>query len=423
MNTLGPVVRRSSAPRVAGLDLGSTHLKAVCAELDPDAVPVATVRALRRARTPREAEELVTVALRLLSEVIDEGGSVAAVGLASMAETGVPLDAHGEPLTPLLRWDAARSAVAADRLASDIAPAEIFARTGVRLGPKAPLATWAWLGEEHPGVRSRMRRWAGVADLVAQSLTGRLATDHTLAGRTGAFPLDGAGFDDDLLALVGLDPSAMPEVMAPDASVGEWRGVPVAVAGHDHQVGAYVCGVRRPGDVANSLGTAEVVLRVLAGRPDLERVRAAGLSLVRTVGGRRDALLAGVGASGATYAAWLDEHDVEDAGPGSPGLAALFEELSLRTRGAYDDMLALDADSTTPAPVTLFGGPGARNPVWTRIKAEVLPGGLRRVRHEEPVAVGAAVVAAERAGLLTPGALALPAESFVPGSGPKETGP
>jgi xylulokinase len=416
MNTLGTVERRSSALRAAGLDLGSTHLKAVCVDICPDTVPSVTVRALRRAPTPEGAEDLVALARRLLDEVVELGGPVAAVGVASMAETGVPLDARDLALTPLLRWDAARAEAAADRLGSEIAPAELFARTGVRLGPKTPLATWAWLAEEHPQVRARMRRWAGVADLVVLSLTGRLATDHTLAGRTGAFPLDGAGFDDDLLALVGLERSALPEVTAPDASVGEWHGLPVAIAGHDHQVGAYACGVRLPGDVANSLGTAEVVLRVLADRPDPQRVLAGGMSLVRTVSGGHDALLTGVGASGAAYAAWLEERDLNDPDPEAPALSSLFEELSRSTRRAYDEQVALDPAAIAPAPVTLFGGPGARNPVWTRIKAGLWPEGVRLVDQVEPVAVGAAVVAAERAGLIATGAVALPAESFGPGS-------
>jgi xylulokinase len=397
-----PVPRRSSALRVAGLDLGSTHLKAVCVDLEPGAAAPVTLRSLRRASTPPTAEDLVATALRLLDDVVADGGAVAAIGIASMAETGAPLDEKDEPLTPLLRWDATRPGDVVDRLAERIAPAELFARTGVRLSTKVPLATWAWLATAHPGTWARMRRWAGVADLVGLALTGRLATDHTLAGRTGAYALGSDRYDDELLGLVGLDAAALPEVLAPGRPVGRSDGIPVAIAGHDHQVGAHACGVRAPGDVANSLGTAEVVLRVLGSRPDPERVRVADMSLVRTVGGREQALLASVGATGGTYAAWLASPE-----PRATGHAQLLEQLCAQTRRAYDAQLALDP--VPPSPVTLFGGPGARNPEWTRIKAASIPAGIRVVQQEEPVAVGAAVVGAERAGLIAPGAVTLAA--------------
>jgi sugar (pentulose or hexulose) kinase len=226
------------------------------------------------------------------------------------------------------------------------------------------------------------------------------------------------------------------------------------VAGHDHQVGAYVCGVRSPGDTANSLGTSEVVLRILEDAADPAAVQAAGMSLVRTVAGGRPALLAGAGSAGTAYAAWVGEHgldpDTPSLGCGPTGLlvlpyvrgrqcpepdpdarlrvvgdvgaagpdelmAALLEGLSLQTRWMYDVQRALDPGARGRSPMTLFGGPGARNAGWVRVKAEVLPDGVRVVAQHEPVAVGAAVIAAERAGLVEPGAVVLPAgEPAVP---------
>jgi sugar (pentulose or hexulose) kinase len=429
---------------VAGLDLGTTYVKAVCVDLDPTADRPVQIVDVRRTPTPATAEELVAAALSLLREVSrapGAGGAVAAVGVASMAETGVPLDVHDRPLTPLLTWDARRPA---SRLLDGLDAADLFTRTGVRLSPKVPLATWAWLSEHHRDVHSRMRRWAGAADLVAHALTGRVVTDHTLAGRTGAHLLDEGRWAEDLLGLVGLRPEQLPEVALPDDVAGQADGVPVVVAGHDHQVGAHACGVRAPGATANSLGTTEVVLRVLDGAPDPSRVHAAGMSLVRTVGGRERALIAGNGAAGAAYAAWTAEHpesrdlplgvtgllvlpylrgrqcpdpdpdatmrvvgDLDRATPGELTKAVL-EGLCLQTRWMYDEQRRLDP-GPADGPVVLFGGPGARNRDWTRVKAEVLPHPLRLVDQDEPVAVGAAIVAAERARLLAPGSVLLPA--------------
>jgi xylulokinase len=434
-----------SAVRAVGLDVGTTYLKAVCVDLDPRGDRPVEVLALHRTPTPGGAEAMIAASRDLVQRVVGDAGPVAAIGIASMAETGVPLDEHGDPLTPLLTWDALRPL--SDTLA-DLDHRDLFARTGVRIGPKAPLATWAWLAEAHPDVRGRMRRWAGAADLVAHALTGRLATDHTLAGRTGAYLLHEGTWDHGLLDLVGLDHEALPEVA--DGAAGRTDdGVPVWVAGHDHQVGAHVCGVRAPGDTVNSLGTSEVVFRVLAGAADPEAVHAAGMSLVRVVGGTRLALIAGAGAAGAAYAAWVAERgldpdrlalppgptgllvlpylrgrqcpdpdpdarlravgDIDSASP-EVQLKALLEGLSLQTRWMHDVERTLDPGHGPDAgPMTLFGGPGARNAAWARVKAEVLPDGVRVVPQDEPVAVGAAVVAAERAGLVEPDAVVLPA--------------
>ncbi len=427
--------------RVAGLDLGTSYVKAVCVGLDPGSERPAEVLAVRRRPTPAAADDLVSAALALVGEVTADVGPVAGIGIASMAETGVPLDGRGRPLTALLRWDARRPPSAA----LDVVDARsLFARTGVRLSPKVPLATWAWLAESRPEVRARMRCWAGAADLVALALTGRLVTDHTLAGRTGAQLLDGGGWAKDLLDLVGLRADTLPEVAGPDEVAGHAGGVPVVVAGHDHQVGAHACGVRAPGDTADSLGTTEVLLRVLDGDPEPEAVRSAGMSLVRTVGGGARAIVAGNGAAGSAYAAWTDAHPgSDDLPPGPTGLLvlpylhgrqcpdpdpaatmrvvgdaeratagaltkAVLEGLCLQARWMYDAQRRLDPGAAA-GPVVLLGGPGARNGAWTRVKSEVLPHPLHVVAQEEPVAVGAAIVAAERAGLVPRGSVALAA--------------
>ncbi|MDF1605776.1 FGGY family carbohydrate kinase [Nocardioides sp. YIM 152315] len=433
----GPVVR------VAGLDLGTSYVKTVGVDLDPASDRPVRVRELRRAPTPTGAAALVAVARRLLDEVAD---GAAGIGIASMAETGVPLDADDRPLTELLTWDARRPL---SPTLAELDPVGLFARTGVRLSPKVPLATWAWLAREHPDVVRRTRRWAGAADLVALALTGTLATDHTLAGRTGAHLLDDSAWDADLLALAGVAHVGLPEVVS-DRPVGRAAGIPVVVAGHDHQVGAHASGVSAPGDTANSLGTTEVVLRVLDGAPERAAVHAAGMSLVRTVGGARRALLAGNGSAGAAYAAWvadqgLDPDAVElpngpsdllvlphlrgrqcpdpdpgarlrvvgDLGAATDGdrLRALLEGLALQTRWMDAVGRSLDPGAAT-GPFVVFGGPGARNDDWTRVKAEVLARPLRLVTQHEPVAIGAAIVAAERAGLVEPGSVALPTDSL-----------
>jgi sugar (pentulose or hexulose) kinase len=443
-----------------GIDLGTTNTKVALVVLGASG---AQVRAVASAPTPEPAA-LKGVLLALVGEVLAGQPAPDAVGIASMAETGVPLDGGGAPLGPWVRWNAHHAGAEADALAARLGWAELVAATGVRPSAKAPLATWAWLRANRPDLWRATARWAGVADLAAFLLTGRLTTDHTLAGRTMAYRLPrGAlpeSFDAELLAEVGLRPEQLPSVGGPAAGVtdaafvhcGLRAGTPVVVAGHDHAVGAYACGVREPGDVADSLGTAEAVMTVVAGAPDPVAVGRAGMSTVVTVGGRHRAVLAGSSSAGAVLEPWLGRGAAvfDDLPPGPTGVLVLpylqgrqtpapdpdatfrivgqepshgpavlakatLEGLCLHTRWMLAEQARLAGPATT---VYLFGGAVAANPAWTRIKARVLPTPLRIVPAVEPVATGAAIVAAVRSGHADPPGPALAAEAAPHGTNP-----
>lgn len=304
-----------------GLDIGSTTTKAALIAVDVATGGVREV-ATSATPTPTDADELASRALAVARDVVgDRGPRVVAIGVASMAETGVPIDSDGVPLTPLLRWDAGHGAGGAAELAP--VSAQLFERTGVRLSAKTPLATWAGLRLDQPDVVARWAVWLGAADVVVHRLTGERVTDHTLAGRTGGYPLGrldapaASEFDGELVGLVGLRPEQLPRVAGPTEiaarttpavarELGVPAGTPVVVAGHDHQVAAWAAGVRQPGRVADSLGTAEAVLSVLPAVPPMAPVRAEGMSVVRTVAADHVALVAGSGTAGAMLRHWLE---------------------------------------------------------------------------------------------------------------------
>ncbi|MFP5282919.1 MAG: FGGY-family carbohydrate kinase [Actinomycetes bacterium] len=457
-----------------GLDVGSTNLKAVLVEVEPDRWP--DPKALRpiasaTAPTPRSGAELVARALMLIEDVAAAaaGRPTACVGIASMAETGVPLDADDQPLGDLVRWDGERGRQDADRLAAALGADALFAATGVRPAAKAPLAVWSFLGRTEPDRWARMRRWAGAADLVALALTGRLVTDHTLAGRTMAYRLPAPGqplppeFDADLLGFVGMRTQQLPSLLAPGTAVaapvraggvaGLRPGTPVVVAGHDHAVGTWAVGVRRPGQVANSVGTAESVTRVLATRPEAVAVRRDGMSLVRTVAGDRDAVVAGSASAGAMFAWWSEQvasavnpltllahqpsrptpsgfvvlpylHGRQAPVPDPDARARFVGDVSGRAPAALAqallDGLSLHSRWLTSAAAELTGQPahlgeavvlgGAVRPgsPWLQTKVAMGPARTRGVGVDEPVAVGAALLAACRVGELDPETTVLP---------------
>jgi sugar (pentulose or hexulose) kinase len=457
-----PTDRNPTVPAV-GIDIGTTNMKVVLVGVGAGRVDVVAVAA---APTPQPAG-LDRALRQLLQRTLARRPPPAVVGIASMAETGVPLDVSGRPLGNWVRWNS-DSAGEADELARRLGRTELIAATGVRPSAKVPLVRWAGLRRRRESEWAAMSAWAGVADLAGLLLTGRLVTDHTLAGRTMAYRLPGAGepvpegFDPDLLAEVGLRPKQLPDVAPPGTITGRTRGefadcglaagTPVIIAGHDHAVGAYGAGVRQPGAVADSLGTAEAIITVTATAPDPLAVARAGMSSVVTVGGRHRALLAGSPAAGAALQWWLEHeaagqdpdellaavlrHHVGRAGRPSDLLVlpypsgrptpdpdpdarlqirgrrpdhgpvelahALLEGLCLHARWMLVEQARLTGLDPTSTTVTVLGAAVTAVPAWSRLKASVRPGPVRIVSTDEPVATGAAILAAANAGLVDP---------------------
>lgn len=458
---------------MAGVDIGSTSVKVAIVAVENG---VLRELAVRSAPTPTDMGTLLAEVFRLLREVVAHSPHPpAAIGITSMAETGVPLDAHGVALTGILRWDRARDSTEADSLIADFGAESLFAATGVPPGPKAPLCTWLWLGQSHPGVFRAMARWAGIADVVAMALTDRLVTDHTLAGRTMAYRLPPAGeplpegFDDELLSLVGLRQQHLPDVVRPgeaagsvtqaaSAATGIQAGVPVFVAGHDHAVGAWAAGMRQPGDAADSVGTTEGVVSIASHALNRSRVAPSGMSIVRTVTGEHEALLGGSPAAGSLVQWWAenelsattlasmldslslaaaersgaivlpyprgrqcpvpDEHATlrvladDDATP-LERTRALFEALAFQARWIYESQRQLSREYTRGRPVHLIGSAVTANTFWAAVKATAMPVQLHLAAVQEPVAAGAALLAGVRAGVLAE-APPLPAHAVAP---------
>ncbi|HEY3558236.1 MAG TPA: FGGY family carbohydrate kinase [Kribbella sp.] len=269
-----------------GVDIGTTNVK-VCRV--PDG-------AVRSARTPEDAEALQYAVLRMVAE-LSAGRQIDAIGITAMAETGVPLDRELRPLTKLITWRDQPGVEQAERLATELGSVELYARTGLRLSPKLPVVTWRWLREARPELLGRTRLWAGAPDLALAALTGTYAMHLTHAQRLGVLDLESRRWDEELLRYGGLD--RLPSVVESMTVAGTTPdGVPVVLCGHDHLVGAWAAGVREPGQVADSLGTAEAIITPSHGLVLDDALRKQGISMSWYVDGQHGCAVSGNGAAG-----------------------------------------------------------------------------------------------------------------------------
>lgn len=452
---------RASPTLLVGLDVGTTNVKAAAYD-DRGRVHAVAARRLpvhhpRPGWSEYDPEALFDTAATVLRSVMREvnATSVAGIAVASMAETAVPLGGAGEALHPAIAWHDERTRPQADWWRRHVGADAVYQRTGLPIVPIFGIHKLMWLRANVPEAYARTRAWLNVADYVAYRLCGVQATDVSLASRLMVLDLTERRWSDDLLNACGVDRRILPEVVQSGQRLGEVHavgeaatgvpaGTPVAAGGHDHACGALALGLTEPGDVLDSMGTAESLLTVVR-RPHLSAAMAhGGYQQGAHVVPDRTYCNAGLYTSGACIE-WLrsllaaDDPDAygvlerwASASPvGSRGVFFLPHlrlpsppVVALSARGAFvglrastdrGDMarallegLAFEAHASleglvermalTLRHVRAIGG-GTRNRTLMRMKAALLGRPLEVALHDEATTLGAALLAGVGAGV------------------------
>jgi sugar (pentulose or hexulose) kinase len=436
-----------------GIDLGTTHCKVGLFAEDGSPLRLAA-RPMPRERDAAGAVVYAPEAVwETLIEAIEavaagEYPPVAAIGIASMAETGLLIDRHsGTPRTPFLPWFDATAAPHAARLAAQAPEGERFPRFGIYPSSKCSLAKILRVREEQPALLDGAT-WLSVADYTAYRLTGVQATDYSLAGRTHAFALPERAWATDWLRQLDLPDDLFPPALpggtplgtVADAPLARRRiapGTPVAIAGHDHVCAAFGAGVAAPGQALDSMGTAEVLIGALAPGPLGAAERCSGLTFgimpptgahywlggLSSSGGSLDWLRGILGEPALTYEAIQSLQQTLPRDPGDllylPYLAGSGAPLpNPAARGAFiglaaghtrADLLRAVFEGTAyqleairraagriaghPVDRIVAAGGGTRNPRWLQIKADVYGVPVEALAADEAALLGAALIA------------------------------
>jgi sugar (pentulose or hexulose) kinase len=296
--------------KLLGIDIGTTHIKG--AVFNPDGTVVSRASLPTPTRMSQTCayynpEELWRTTAEVIRDVTEDITDLAAIGVASMAETGVLLDRRtGDPRSDFLPWFNTCASDQAERLKRDY-NAERFARSGIRASFKCSLAKLLYLSDRGADFRNGI--WLSSADYIVYRLTGTFATDFSLAGRTYAFDLLNKVWDEAWLKSLGFSADLFPPVFQAGTPVGlaNFEGlpaVPAAVAGHDHICAALAVGAITPGIVFDSMGTAETLVGTLNGIELDTNALNSGLSYGCHVAPDRYYWLGGISASGGSIE-WL----------------------------------------------------------------------------------------------------------------------
>jgi sugar (pentulose or hexulose) kinase len=260
-----------------GLDVGTTTSKAVVFTEAGD--PVASGRAhtpwnIATTGAEVDATALLNSARTAVAEALTEcpPGPIGGLGVASLAESGVLLNRHGEAVAPVIAWHDTRDHKELAELPKVVSAQDFSATTGLPFRQQWSLTKHRWLLDNVPSARDAVRR-LNVAEWIVRGLGGEEATEQSLASRTGWLRLAERSWWDATLGWSGASEALMPPLVTagtPLGRVGADAGLPrltgavLTVAGHDHQAAVIGAGADGPGDELDSCGTAEALVRTIA---------------------------------------------------------------------------------------------------------------------------------------------------------------
>ncbi len=200
---------------------------------------------------------------------------ILAVSVTSQRASVIAMDDDGTPIYDAIMWQDKTSHAECDYIRSKISPEDVYSLTGLHIDPYFSAPKILWLKTNEPEIFKRSARFVGVQDYVVYLLTGKYITDHSQACRTQLLDISSGIWSKQLLEIIGIEESALPEVVPPGTIAGELlpavadeaglsENIPVILAGGDQQVAALGMGVIAPGSVEANTGTGSFMISPVA---------------------------------------------------------------------------------------------------------------------------------------------------------------
>ena len=216
----------------------------------------------------------VSCAVEALSKAGAQPRDVAAIGIANQRETTIVWDrATGEPVYPAIVWQDRRTAAHCKALEESGAGETVSAKTGLVIDPYFSGTKIAWILDNVTGARKQAERgelaFGTVDSWLVWRLTGgkRHVTDVTNASRTLLYNVVKGEWDAELLRLLKIPGSILPDVVWSSERVADVTstpgldGIPIAGIAGDQQAALFGQLCWRSGEAKNTYGTGCFLLQ------------------------------------------------------------------------------------------------------------------------------------------------------------------
>ena len=267
---------RASGPYVLAIDQGTTSTR--CILFDAHAKPLAVAQREFKQHYPHagwvehDPEEIWADTLKTLKEVLQtarvKAAGVAAIGVTNQRETVVVWDRKtGRPLYNAIVWQDRRTADLCAALKAKGKEAMVSEKTGLLLDPYFSGSKLAWILDNVDGARASAEKGELAFGTIDCFLLWRLtggkshATDPTNAGRTLLFNIVTQDWDDELLEMLNVPKSLLPEVKDNSGEFGKLdeailgAAIPIAGMAGDQQAALFGQACFEEGMTKSTYGT------------------------------------------------------------------------------------------------------------------------------------------------------------------------
>lgn len=389
-----------------------------------------------------------SVIAEAISAIDINGLDIAAIGITNQRETTIVWDVDTEePIYNAIVWQDRRTAEFCDKLKAQGLVDKVREKTGLIIDAYFSGTKIKWILDNVPGARERAEkgklRFGNVDSWLIWRLTrGEIhCTDVTNASRTMLFNIHTLRWDDDLLKLLNIPRSMMPEVRSCSEVYGHTKTtifaheVPIAGIAGDQQSALFGQMCLTPGSIKNTYGTGCFVMLNIGDKPLLSKNNLL-TTVAWKIGDKVKYALEGSIYVGGSVVQWLRDglgfikssseieelaSSVPDSGgvifvPALTGLAAPYWDQYARgtivgiTRGTtrahiaraaldgiafqtYDIAQAMAKDMGAPLTELKVDGGASRNNLLMQFQANLLGIPVVRPKITETTALGAAYLA------------------------------
>ena len=389
-----------------------------------------------------------SVIAEAISAIDINGLDIAGIGITNQRETTIVWDIDTEePIYNAIVWQDRRTAEYCDELKTQGLTDKIHEKTGLIVDAYFSGTKIKWILDNVPGARKRAEmgklRFGNVdAWLVWRLTRGEVhVTDVTNASRTMLFNIHDLKWDEDLLKLLDIPLSMMPEVKSSSEIYGHTQTtifaheVPISGIAGDQQAALFGQMCIEPGAIKNTYGTGCFVMLNTGRKPVMSKNNLL-TTIAWKIGDRVDYALEGSIYVGGSVVQWLRDglgfitssseiedlaSTVPDSGgvyfvPALTGLAAPYWDQYARgtivgiTRGTtrahiaraaldgiafqtYDIAQAMAKDMEAPLTELKVDGGASRNNLLMQYQSNLLGIKVVRPKITETTALGAAYLA------------------------------
>ena len=336
---------------VMALDAGTTSNRCIIFDREGNQVAVAQKEFKQIYPHPGWVEhdpmEIWATQLGVAQEAIlkarTEAKEIAAIGITNQRETTIVWDKNtGLPVYNAIVWQCRRTADYCESLAAEWEDA-IRAKTGLKIDAYFSGTKIRWILENVPGAREKAEKgdllFGTVDTWLIWNLTRGKAhvTDYSNASRTMLFNIHTLQWDDEILELLDIPKSMLPEVRPSSDIYGETDytlfgdGIKIAGAAGDQQAALFGQTCFKPGEAKNTYGTGCFLL-MNTGETPVTSKNGLVTTIAWGLNGRvEDALEGSIFVAGAAIQWLRDEMGLVENSPASERYARMVDD----TNGVY----------------------------------------------------------------------------------------